>query len=329
MIIVTGGAGFIGSNLLAGLEAEGMTDLVVCDTFGDGDKWRNISKRELRDVIAPENLFDYLDSHKSEIEVVFHMGGISSTTETDVDAIITQNFNLSRGLWKWCAQNGVRFIYASSFSTYGDGSAGFQDDDSPEGLARLLPLSPYGWSKHIFDRRIARVRMNGSEPLPPQWAGLKLFNVYGPNEYHKDDQKSVACKLYPQVEAGAAARLFKSNNPQYRDGGQLRDFIYVRDCVDVMIWLYQNKNVSGLFNLGTGQARSFNDLANAVFSAAGKTPKFNYIDMPQTLADRYQNFTQADMSKLRASGYTKPFTALEDGIADYVKNYLSKPDTYL
>ena len=328
MIIITGGAGFVGSNLVAGLEAQGITNLVVCDDLGMGDKWRNISKRELRDIVSPENLFPYLEAHRNEVEMIYHFGGVSSTTEMNADLIIQQNFNLSRQLWKWCAANNVRFVYASSFATYGDGSAGFQDDDSPEGLARLRPLSPYGWSKHIFDRRIARVRMDGSEPLPPQWVGLKFFNVYGPNEYHKEDQKSVGCKLYPQIVAGAAAKLFKSNNPQYRDGGQLRDFIYVRDCVDVMVWMYQNPAVSGLFNLGTGQARAFNDLANAMFNATGKPPKITYIDMPQTLQDRYQNFTQADMGKLRAAGYTKPFTNLEDGVADYVHNYLGRADQY-
>jgi ADP-L-glycero-D-manno-heptose 6-epimerase len=328
MIIVTGGAGFIGSNLVAGLEEQGLTDIVIVDTFGNGDKWRNVSKREVRDIIRPEYMFDFLEQHKGEIDTVFHIGAISSTTEMDADLIIANNVHTSRQLWRWCAQNGARFIYASSYATYGDGSAGFSDDDSPEGLARLRPLNPYGWSKHMFDRRIARIRMNGAEPIPPQWAGLKFFNVYGPNEYHKDEQMSVVCKLYPQISVGAGARLFKSNHPQYRDGGQMRDFIYVRDLVDVMVWLYQNPKVSGLYNLGTGKARSFNDLAAAMFAAVGKPLKVNYIDMPQSLVDRYQNFTQAEMGKLQAAGYTKSFTGLEEGVADYVQTYLSQPDKY-
>lgn len=328
MIIVTGGAGFIGSNLVAGLEEAGITDLVICDTLGTGDKWRNVAKRELRDIVAPDKLFAYMDEHKNEIAMVYHLGGVSSTTESDADRVISNNFNLSRQIWHWCAANGVRLVYASSGSTYGEGAGGFVDDDSPEGLAKLRPLNPYGWSKHLFDRRMARVRKNGGEPLPPQWVGLKFFNVYGPNEYHKGDQMSVVSKLVPQVEVGASVRLFKSTNPQYKDGEQKRDFIYVRDCVDVMIWLYQNKNVSGLFNLGTGQARSFNDMANALFKAFGKAPKFNYIDMPEGLSARYQNFTQAEMAKLRAAGYDKPFTSLEQGIESYVRDCLMKPDRY-
>lgn len=328
MLVITGGAGFIGSNLVAGLEEQGYNDIVICDRMGTDDKWRNIGKRELRDVVAPENLFDYLEQNKKSVEVVFHLGGISSTTEMNADAVISNNFSLSRALWKWCAQNGVRLIYASSASTYGDGTAGFVDDDSPEGLARLRPLSPFAWSKHLFDRRVARVRMDGKEALPPQWVGLKFFNPYGPNEYHKADQMSVPSKLCPQVVAGAAAKLFKSNNPQYKDGGQMRDFIYVKDCVDILVWMYQNPKVSGLFNAGTGKARTFNDMASAVFNAMGKPPKITYIDMPQALQDRYQNFSQADVTKLRSVGYTKAFIELEDGIKDYVTNYLSQPDRY-
>ncbi len=330
MIVVTGGTGFIGSNLLAGLDAKGVGDVVVCDWLGSDDKWRNIAKHEIRDIVRPENLFSYLNLRKDEVKVVFHMGAISSTTETDVDLIVERNFTLSRRLWNWCAENNVRFIYASSAATYGDGSQGFADDDSIEHLTKLLPLNPYGWSKHVFDRRISRIIKAKAkpEPVPPQYAGLKFFNVYGPNEYHKGEQMSVTCKLYPQVVAGAAARLFKSDNPKYGDGGQLRDFIYVRDCVDVMLWLLDNPNVSGLFNVGTGKARSFKDLAAATFKAANKPEKINYIDMPLTLRGKYQYFTQADMGKLRAVGYTKPMTELEDGIADYVQNFLAKADQY-
>lgn len=328
MIIVTGGTGFIGSNLVAALEEKGAKDIVVCDTFGEGDKWRNIAKRELRDIVHPDNLFDYLETHTDKVEVIFHMGAISSTTETDVDLIVETNVVLSRRLWKWCGTNGKRLIYASSAATYGDGEQGFEDVQSVEGLAKLKPLNAYGWSKHLFDRRVARVLEEKSESIPTQWAGLKFFNVYGPNEYHKEDQMSVICKLYPQVVAGAAAKLFKSHRDDYEDGGQLRDFVYVKDCVNVMIWLYENEKVSGLFNVGTGEARSFKDLAESTFKAAGKDPKINYIDMPEQLREKYQYFTEANMSNLRQAGYDKEFTSLEDGITDYVQNYMSKEDGY-
>lgn len=328
MIIVTGGAGFIGSNLVAGLGAHGCRDIVVCDMLGSDDKWRNLAKREIRDVVHPERLFDYLHNHADDIEMVYHMGAISSTTETDADLIIDTNFVLSRRLWKWCAHNGKRMIYASSAATYGDGSAGFKDEESVESLSRLHPLNAYGWSKHLFDRRIARVVTDGLEPVPPQWAGLKFFNVYGPNEIHKGEQMSVVCKLYPQVAAGASARLFKSHHPDYADGGQLRDFVWVGDCVDIMVWLYDNPSVNGLFNVGSGKARSFKDLAEATFAAAGKAPKITYTDMPENLRGKYQYFTEADMGKLRAAGYDRPATELEDGVTQYVQNFLSQDDPY-
>ncbi len=329
MIIVTGGAGFIGSNLLAGLEEKGLTDIVVCDWLGTDDKWRNISKRALRDIVKPENLSVYLDEHKHEVECIFHMGAISATTERDADLIIENNFMLSRELWKWCAANEVRFIYASSAATYGNGDEGFDDDMSAGHLKKLQPLNPYGWSKHLFDRRVSEiVNGNKSEKTPPQWAGLKFFNVYGPNEYHKDDMMSVICKLYPQVVAGASAKLFKSHHPDYEDGGQLRDFVYVQDCVNVMLWLYDNPKVSGLFNVGTGQARSFKDLALATFSAANKEEKINYIDMPEHLKGKYQYFTEANMSRIQKAGYNGGFTSLEDGVADYVENYMATQDPY-
>ncbi len=332
MIIVTGGAGFIGSNLVAALEEKGLNNIVVCDWLGDSDKWRNIAKRELRDVVKPEHLFDYIDRHAGSIEAVFHMGAVSSTTEYDADLIVESNFTLSRLLWKWCAEHDVRLIYASSAATYGDGAQGFKDDEEPEKLSTLRPLNPYGWSKHLFDRRTSRIvhdnEAAGREKLPPQWAGLKFFNVYGPNEYHKGEQTSVACKLYPQVAAGAAARLFQSGHPDYGDGGQIRDFVYVDDCVAVMVWLYDNPKINGLFNIGTGKGRSFKDLAEAVFSAAGKEPKINYVEMPEILQSKYQYYTQADMTKLRESGYTQPFLELEEGVRRYVQDFMMQDDSY-
>lgn len=331
MIIVTGGAGFIGSNLVAGLLSKGLSDIVVVDRLGSDDKWKNLRKHELRDLIKPENMFPYLEKYKDEIEAIFHMGAISATTETDTDLIVETNFTLSRELWKFSAQNNIRFIYASSAATYGAGEFGFKDEENCEALSKLLPLNPYGWSKHIFDRRTARViEEKNKEFIPPQHVGLKFFNVYGPNEYHKGDMKSVICKLFPQVEAGATAKLFKSHNPDYEDGGQLRDFIYVKDCVDVMLFMYDNPNVNGLFNVGTGKARSFKDLAFATFAAANKEPKIQYIDMPNELRGKYQYYTQADMSKLQEAGYSKPFTELEDGVKDYIQNYLmNETDIYL
>jgi ADP-L-glycero-D-manno-heptose 6-epimerase len=329
MIIVTGGAGFIGSNLVAGLERRGLKDIVVCDVFGDSDKWRNIAKRSLRDIVPPSELFDYLSAHKAEIEAIFHLGAISATTERDVDLIVKTNFVLSRDLWRWCAKNRIRLIYASSAATYGDGTEGFVDDDAPDALARLRPLNPYGWSKHAFDRRVSDIiHKSRSEDAPPQWAGLKFFNVYGPNEYHKGEQMSVVAKLYPQLAAGAHARLFKSARPDYEDGGQLRDFVFVDDCVEVMLWLYDNPEVSGLFNVGSGKARSFKDLAMAAFTAMGLAPKIHYIDMPEQLKGKYQYFTEADLSRLRAAGYDRPMTELEDGVRQLIQTYMTKDDPY-
>jgi ADP-L-glycero-D-manno-heptose 6-epimerase len=329
MIIITGGAGFIGSNLVAALEAQGEENLVVCDVLGSSDKWRNLAKRGLRDFVHPDIIFDYLEIHKKEVKAIFHMGAISSTTEKDADLIMKNNFILTRDLWRWCGANKVRFIYASSAATYGDGQQGFKDNDTIDFLGGLRPLNPYGWSKHLFDRSVADIiHRTRAETTPPQWAGLKFFNVYGPNEYHKGDQMSVICKLYPQVKAGAAARLFKSYHPSYGDGGQLRDFVYVDDCVSVMLWLYQNPKVSGLFNVGTGKARSFKDLALATFTAAEMEPKINYTDMPEDLKGKYQYYTQADMTKLRAAGYTAPFTELEEGVRKYVQNFMTQSDQY-
>ena len=327
MIVVTGGAGFIGSNLVAALERRGKGELVVCDRLGREDKWRNIAKRELAAVIPPEEIFDFLEDHSGAVDIVFHMGAISATTEPDADLIIENNFRLSLELWQWCAHTGARLIYASSAATYGDGSAGFVDDDSPEALAQLRPLNAYGWSKHLFDRRVARMRALRLD-APSQWAGLKFFNVYGPNEYHKDDMRSVVTKLYPQLVSGEPARLFRSYRPDYSDGGQLRDFVFVDDCVEVMLWLMDNPQVSGLFNIGSGKARSWLDLTNAVFAAIEQEPRIAFIDMPESLRPKYQYFTQASMEKLRRAGYTAPFASLEEGVSRYVRGFLAAADPY-
>jgi len=327
MILVTGGAGFIGSNILAALEERGAGKLVVCDRLRTHDKWRNIAKRELADIVHPEQLFEFLEANRKNMEVVFHMGAISATTETDADKILANNFSLSLALWKWCALNNVRFIYASSAATYGDGAQGFDDDWSMEHLARLRPLNAYGWSKQLFDRRVARKIFAGSR-RPPQWAGLKFFNVYGPNEYHKGSQQSVVAQVYPHAERNAAYQLFRSHNPKYPDGGQLRDFIWIRDAVDVMMWLLENPTVNGVFNVGTGQARSFLDLAHAVYRAVGREPQIKFRDTPIEIREKYQYFTQARMDRLRQAGYAKPFTTLEDGVDAYVKQFLATSDPY-
>lgn len=327
MILITGGAGFIGSYLAAQLDARGER-VVICDWLGTDDKWRNIAKRDLENVIAPEQLDAFLSDYAGDVEIIFHMGAISATTERDADAIAENNFRLSRKLWLWCKDNGVRFVYASSAATYGDGSAGFKDEESIEALAKYKPLNAYGWSKHLFDRWIAQQKGKGVRG-PAQCVGLKFFNVYGPNEYHKGGMRSVAHQIFPFAQRGEAFSLFKSHHPDYKDGGQLRDFVWVGDCANVMLWLLDRPKVNGLFNMGTGQARSFADMAGAVYKALGKEPLLTYRDMPEELRGKYQYFTQADMNKLRAAGYTTPFTPVEEGIRLYVQDYLAKEDPYI
>ncbi|NQW00301.1 MAG: ADP-glyceromanno-heptose 6-epimerase [Rhodospirillales bacterium] len=327
MYVVTGGAGFIGSNIVSGLAARGLGPLVVVDRLKSDERWRNIAKVELADIILPEDLFGFLEANAGSIEAVVHMGAISATTERDADLIIENNFHYPMKLWTWCAANDVRLIYASSAATYGDGSQGFDDDGSPAGLAALKPLNAYGWSKHLFDRRVARL-ISDDGPRPPQWVGLKFFNVYGPNEYHKERMASVVSQIYPIAIKDEPCRLFKSHHPDYADGGQLRDFIWVEDCVDIIVWLLANPAVSGLFNCGTGKARSFADLARAVYAALGKAATIEYIDTPLDIRDKYQYFTEARMQRLADAGYGKPMTSLEDGVSQYVQTYLSADDPY-
>ncbi len=326
MILVTGGAGFIGSNITAALTEHG-TAVAVCDRFRQADKWRNLAKVPLRDVVAPEALSSWLDAHTAELEAIVHMGAISSTTEPNVDLIMEVNFRLSMQLWRWCARHGKRFIYASSAATYGAGEQGFDDDFSVEALAKLRPLNAYGWSKHLFDRWIARELADGG-PSPPQWAGLKFFNVYGPNEYHKGGMQSVVAQKYPVAAAGNALTLFRSHRPDVPDGGQKRDFVYVGDCVNVVSWLLEHPGVNGLFNLGTGHARTFEDLARALYAALHQPFEVEYVAMPEVIRPNYQYFTEASMERLRHAGYTRPFTSLADGVREYVEGYLSQPDRF-
>jgi ADP-L-glycero-D-manno-heptose 6-epimerase len=326
MLLVTGGAGFIGSNLVAALAERGH-DVVVCDWLRSDERWRNLAKHELAGLIAPDDLPAWLARNPAAVKAVFHLGAISSTTETDVDLIVARNVRATLDLWDWCTQHRVRFFYASSAATYGDGSLGFDDAFSCRELARLRPLNAYGWSKQVVDRRIARLVEQG-RPLPPQWAGLKFFNVYGPNEYHKGSMQSVAAKNYHSVRSAQPLVLFRSHRPDYADGAQRRDFVYVQDCVEVLLWLLDNPRVSGLYNLGTGRSRTWLDLARAMFAAVGVPEAIEFVDMPEPLIAKYQYFTEARMERLRAAGFDRPFTTLEDGIARYVRGYLATDDPY-
>ena len=327
-IVVTGGAGFIGSNIVARLTAEDVYDVVVCDRLETADlaKWKNIAKHPIADFWQPEELFEMLERHAEEIEAVVHMGAISATTEPDADLILRTNYALSRDLWDWCAIRDARFIYASSAATYGDGLDGFEDDDSLPALASLRPLNAYGYSKMLFDQYAARQSDRGQSPS--QWAGLKFFNVYGPNEGHKGTMKSVVAQIWPKVAADETVTLFRSHNPDYADGGQMRDFVFVDDVVDIVVWLIDNPAIFGIFNAGSGQARSFLDLAKATFAAAGKTPAIAYVDTPEVIRDKYQYFTEAKMDRLRAAGYAGQATPLEEGVRRYVQDYLSTSDPY-
>ncbi len=326
-ILVTGGGGFIGSNIAGTLADHTDYRVVVADEFGHSEKWRNLAKHHIYEVISPGETFYWLESNKGSLDAIIHMGAVSSTTERDVDRLLANNFALSRSLWNWAAENKKRFIYGSSSATYGNGDAGFKDELSQAYLSRLTPMNPYGWSKQLFDQFVSAASAH-KQDTPPQWVGLKIFNTYGPNEYHKEDQRSVINQIFPHAVHGRPVKLFKSYHPDYKDGGQLRDFLYVKDCVKVVAWLLANPQVNGLYNLGSGHARTFDDVANATFSAVGKPPSIHYIEMPEHVRPNYQYYTEADMSKLRAAGYTDQFYSLEDGVKDYVQHYLLKDDPY-
>jgi len=325
MLLVTGGAGFIGSNIVAALNDAGRSDVVVCDTLGHDGKWRNLAKRQLADIVPPAELADWLAGRK--LDAVIHLGAISETTATDGDLVIETNFRFSMRLLDWCTGSAVPFIYASSAATYGDGAQGFCDDPAPAALKQLRPMNLYGWSKHLFDMAVIDRAARG-EKLPPQWAGLKFFNVFGPNEYHKGTMMSVLARRFADIKAGRPVQLFKSHRAGIADGDQRRDFIYVDDVVRVMMWLLATPTVSGLFNVGTGTARSFKDMMLAAFGALGAAPNIQYIDMPEQIRGSYQYFTQGKVDRLRGAGYNGGFTALEDAVDAYVKGFLDRADRF-
>jgi len=325
MLLVTGGAGFIGSNVVAALNDAGRADVVVDDVLGHDGKWRNLAKRQLADIVPPAELPDWLKGRR--LDAVIHLGAISETTATDGDLVIETNFRLSVRLLDWCTANATPFIYASSASTYGDGAQGFRDDQSIAALKALRPMNLYGWSKHLFDLLVAE-RAAKSEKLPPQWAGLKFFNVFGPNEYHKGTMMSVLARRFDDIRAGRAVQLFKSHRDGVADGDQRRDFIYVDDVVRVMMWLMATPSVSGIFNVGTGKARSFKDLMLAAYAALGTVPNIQYVDMPEQIRGSYQYFTQSDVERLQRAGYNGGFTVLEDAVETYVKGFLDRADRF-
>jgi ADP-L-glycero-D-manno-heptose 6-epimerase len=325
MLLVTGGAGFIGSNIVAALNDAGRVDVVVCDELGHEGKWRNLAKRQVADIVPPRELPDWLNGRR--LDAIIHMGAISETTATDGDLVVETNFRFSMRLLDWCTARSTPFVYASSAATYGDGAQGFRDDQTPSALKALRPMNLYGWSKHLFDMAVAE-RASRGEKLPPQWAGLKFFNVFGPNEYHKGAMMSVLARRFDDVKAGRAVELFKSHRQGIADGDQRRDFIYVDDAVRVVMWLLSAPSVSGIFNVGTGKARSFKDLMLAAYAALGMPPNLRYVDMPPSIRDSYQYFTQGDVDRLQRAGYNGGFTGLEEAVGHYVKSYLDCADRY-
>lgn len=315
MIIVTGGAGFIGSNLVEALFKRKSSPITVVDNLGEGDKWKNLLNLGISNIISPKDLMPFLECHAKEVECIFHLGAVSTTTEKNVDYIIENNFTLTLNLWHWCTHHQKRIIYASSAATYGNGDKGFDDSEASDYLTSLRPLNPYGWSKAITDIEVTRLKKMVIHP--PQWAGLKFFNVYGHKETHKGAQRSVAHQMFELIEKTGRVKLYKSANPDYKDGEQMRDFVWVGDCVNQMLWLYDNEGISGLFNSGSGKARSFLDLAKACFKTMNRDVDIQWLDTPPDIARHYQYFTQAEMNKIKSFGYDKPMTSLEAGIELY------------
>ena len=323
MIIVTGGAGFIGSAIVWKLNSEGIDDIVIVDRLGMSEKWKNLVNSKYADYFHKDDFIKMVceDRVPFAVEGIIHMGACSSTTERDADYLMENNYRYSRKLAEWAVRKNIRFIYASSAATYGDGSPGFSDDDHVS--KTLQPINMYGYSKQVFDLWVLR------NQLERKVAGIKFFNVFGPNEYHKGDMRSVVHKSFRQIKETGKVRLFKSHKSEYQDGEQKRDFIYVKDCVEVVWTLFRNREVNGIFNLGTGYARTWNDLVRAVFAAMGRKPEIEYIEMPEAIRDQYQYFTEAKMDKLRSAGNTVLFRSLEGAVSDYVGNYLEKGEICL
>lgn len=326
MIVVTGGAGFIGSAMVWKLNQAGHEDILVVDELGTDQKWRNLSKRHIKDALHKDDFLPWLERSKEKIEAVFHMGACSSTTEEDADYLVRNNHQYSVRLFEHCRDRAVPYIYASSAATYGAREADFSDGHERT-RRELRPINKYGFSKHLFDCWALQQKKS-----PPFWAGLKFFNVYGPNEYHKGPQASVVFHAFPQIRDKGVLKLFKSYKTGIADGDQCRDFVYVKDVVNVMdhLWQKGDSSMSGIYNCGTGVARTFLDLGRATFAAMEKKPAFDMIEMPENIRSQYQYFTCADLKKLRQqAGYLPEFTSLEDGVRDYVQNHLTKDDAYL
>ena len=321
MIIVTGAAGFIGSCLVSKLNSLGKTNLVVVDDFSFDEKNKNLEGKQFVKQIERTLLIEWLETNADEITEVYHIGARTDTAEFDLAIFEKLNLGYSKSLWNICAKYKIPFIYASSAATYGMGEFGFED--SHELVEKLTPLNPYGNSKNDFDKWVLK-----QESQPPFWAGFKFFNVYGPNEFHKGRMASVIFHAVQQINATGGMKLFRSHHSDYKDGEQLRDFIYVKDLVEVLTFIMQTKKINGIFNLGSGTARTFNDLVKATFSAMDLPNNISYIDTPEDIRDKYQYFTEANMQKLKAVGYKKPFTTLENGVKDYVQNYLLNKKYY-
>lgn len=322
MIIITGGAGMIGSMIAWQLNQAGRTDLVIVDRQQHAEQWQNLCHRRYADYLEKDELLHWLEHHGHTVEAVIHMGAISATTERDWNRLLQDNIRYSQHLWNWCAHRGIPFLYASSAATYGGGEQGYADAN----IEDLRPLNAYGYSKHFFDQWVARQVAKGN--APPLWCGFKFFNVYGPNEYHKERMASVAFHSFNQFIDSGTVRLFKSDREGIADGMQQRDFVYVKDAAAVVTWFLDEQRPSGLYNVGSGQARAFKDLATAVMASTGRKPHITWIEMPDDLKGKYQYYTQADMRKLHTAGYNRPFHSLEEGVRDYVQNYLMKTDRY-
>lgn len=314
MIIITGAAGFIGSCLAGKMNREGVYDLILVDDFSREDKKHNWEKKKYRQLVNRYEFFPWFGKHHQNVEFVFHLGARTDTTEFSPEVFRELNLEYSKNIWKACADYDIPLIYASSAATYGDGKTGYKD--SHEIIPQLQPLNPYGESKNEFDKWALQ-----EEKAPGYWTGIKFFNVFGPNEYHKGRMASVVFHAYRQIKETGKMKLFRSHNPGYKDGEQKRDFIYVQDAVNVLYFLFQQRVNSGIYNLGTGKARTFNDLAKAVFNAAGIPKHIEYIDTPEDIREKYQYYTEAEMNKLQSAGYTQPFHSLEQGIEDYIKIY--------